>query len=153
MYIPTSTTTPTPTTPSTTVRSSGSSAPVATSTVFNSLAQASQAGYHGQNVNIKGKGVQKVEFSDPKFNAAMKKKSSDNEDKRQAREKLSQDVQSSRAGPKTGSTSQTTTSKQKVAKDFEDPSDNFAGMINKGGLINKPKRTPKKPRGKGLGSK
>lgn len=41
----------------------------------------------------------------------------------------------------------------KTAKDFEDPSDNFAGMINKGGLINKPKRNPKKPRGKGLGSK
>jgi len=41
----------------------------------------------------------------------------------------------------------------KIAKDFEDPSDNFAGMINKGGLISKPKRNPKKPRGKGLGSK
>ena len=143
----------TPTTPSTTVRSSGSSAPIATSTVFDSLAQASQAGYHGQNVNIKGKGVQKVEFSDPKFDAAMKKKSSDNEDKRQARKKLSQNVQSSRAGPQTGSSSPKTTSKQKVAKDFEDPSDNFAGMINKGGLIKKPKRNPKKPRGKGLGSK
>ena len=34
--------------------------------------------------------------------------------------------------------------KQKVAKDFEDPSDNFAGMINKGGLISKPKRRNKK---------
>jgi len=143
----------TPTTPSTTVRSSGSSAPVATSTVFDSLAQASKAGYHGQNVNIKGKGVQKVKFSDPKFDAAMKKKSDDNESRRQAREKLSQDVQSSRAGPQTGSSSPKTTPKQKVAKDFEDPSDNFAGMINKGGLINKPKRNPKKPRGKGLGSK
>jgi len=139
-----------PTTPSTTVRSSGSSAPVATSTVFNSLAQASQAGYHGQNVNIKGKGVQKVEFSDPKFNAAMKKKSGDNEDKRQERKELSQNIQSSRAGPKTGSTSQTTTSVKE--DDFSDvpgvPDD-----LNKGGLINKPKRTLKKPRGKGLGSK
>ena len=36
--------------------------------------------------------------------------------------------------------------------DFEDP-DTGAGMINKGGLISKPKRNPKKPRGKGLGSK
>ena len=108
----------TPTTPSTTVRSSGSSAPVATSTVFNSLAQASQAGYHGQNVNIKGKGGQKVEFSDPKFNAAMKKKSGDNEDKRQERKELSQNIQSSRAGPKTGSTSQTTTSVKE--DDFSD---------------------------------
>jgi hypothetical protein len=36
--------------------------------------------------------------------------------------------------------------------DFEDP-DTGAGMINKGGLINKPKRKLKKPRGKGLGSK
>jgi hypothetical protein len=139
-----------PTTPSTTVRSSGSSAPVATSTVFNSLAQASQAGYHGQNVNIKGKGVQKVEFSDPKFDAAMKKKNSDNEDKRQERKELSQNIQSSRAGPKTGSTSQTTTSVK------EDDFSNVPGVpdeLNKGGLLNKPKRNPKKPRGKGLGSK
>ena len=30
--------------------------------------------------------------------------------------------------------------------------DAFEG-INKGGLISKPKRNPKKPRGKGLGSK
>ena len=34
----------------------------------------------------------------------------------------------------------------------EDGSDRF-GAQNKGGLINKPKRNPKKPRGKGLGSK
>jgi hypothetical protein len=31
--------------------------------------------------------------------------------------------------------------------------DIMGGDLNKGGLINKPKRNPKKPRGKGLGSK
>ena len=139
-----------PTTSPSTVRSSGSSGPVATSTVFDSLAQASKAGFHGQNVNIKGKGVQKVEFADPKFDAAMKKESSDREDKSEARKKLAENIKSSRAGTQTGSTSQTTTSVK------EDDFSKYPGVpdeLNKGGLINKPKRNPKKPRGKGLGNR
>ena len=38
---------------------------------FNSLTEASAAGYHGQAVNIAGKGLQKVEFADDNYNKAM----------------------------------------------------------------------------------
>jgi len=152
----------TPTTPSTTVRSSGSSAPVATSTVFDSLAQASKAGFHGQNVNIKGKGVQKVEFSDPKFDAAMKKKSAsvkkEKDDNTPSFVKGMTDADTLSAKPKNPK-AETFREKEKslmqgstkTAADID--RDVMGGDLNKGGLINKPKRNPKKPRGKGLGSK
>ena len=38
---------------------------------FNSLSEASKAGYHGQAVNIAGKGLQKVEFADDSYNTQM----------------------------------------------------------------------------------
>lgn len=38
---------------------------------FNSLSEASKAGYHGQAVNIAGKGLQKVEFADDTYNTQM----------------------------------------------------------------------------------
>ena len=38
---------------------------------FNSLSEASAAGYHGQAVNITGKGLQKVEFADDNYNDQM----------------------------------------------------------------------------------
>lgn len=38
---------------------------------FNSLAEAANAGYHGQAVNIAGKGLQKVEFADDSYNTQM----------------------------------------------------------------------------------
>lgn len=44
----------------------GSSTPT-----FNSLAEASEAGYHGQAVNIAGAGLQKVEFADDSYNETM----------------------------------------------------------------------------------
>lgn len=40
---------------------------------FNSLAEASDAGYHGKAVEIAGKGVQKVEFADKSYNDNMAK--------------------------------------------------------------------------------
>ena len=42
---------------------------------YKSLAEAAADGKHGQAVNIAGKGVQKVEFGDKTYDAAMKKKS------------------------------------------------------------------------------
>jgi hypothetical protein len=38
---------------------------------FKTLAEASAAGYHGQAVNIEGKGLQKVEFADKSYNDKM----------------------------------------------------------------------------------
>ena len=38
---------------------------------FKNLTEASKAGYHGQAVNIKGKGLQKVEFADKSYNEKM----------------------------------------------------------------------------------
>jgi len=38
---------------------------------FNSLSEAANAGYHGQAVNIAGKGLQKVEFADDSYNTQM----------------------------------------------------------------------------------
>jgi hypothetical protein len=38
---------------------------------FNSLSEASEAGYHGEAVNIRGKGLQKVEFADDNYNQQM----------------------------------------------------------------------------------
>ena len=151
-----------PTTPSSTVRSSGSSGPVATSTVFDSLAQASKAGFHGQNVNIKGKGVQKVEFADPKFDAAMKKESSsvkkqeDNDTPSFVKGMTDADTLSAKPkNPKAETFREKEKSlmqgSTKTAADID--KDIMGGELNKGGLINKPKRTPKKPRGKGLGNR
>ena len=34
---------------------------------FKNLTEAANAGYHGQAVNITGKGLQKVEFADDKY--------------------------------------------------------------------------------------
>ena len=42
-----------------------------TTPTFNTLAEASAAGYHGQAVNIAGKGKQKVEFADKSYNDKM----------------------------------------------------------------------------------
>ena len=42
-----------------------------TTPTFSSLTEASEAGYHGQAVNIAGKGLQKVEFADDNYNKAM----------------------------------------------------------------------------------
>ena len=44
----------------------GSSTPT-----FNTLAEASEAGFHGQAVNIAGQGLQKVEFADESYNETM----------------------------------------------------------------------------------
>ena len=38
---------------------------------FNSLSEASAAGYHGEAVNIRGQGLQKVEFADKSYNDKM----------------------------------------------------------------------------------
>ena len=38
---------------------------------FNSLSEASAAGYHGEAVNIRGQGLQKVEFADDNYNQQM----------------------------------------------------------------------------------
>ena len=42
-----------------------------TTPTFNNLTEAAQAGYHGQAVNIKGKGLQKVEFADKDYDKQM----------------------------------------------------------------------------------
>jgi len=54
---------------------SSNSAPAKTPT-FNSLAAAAKAGYHGQAVNIAGKGLQKVEFKDSNYDKQMSNVSS-----------------------------------------------------------------------------
>ena len=52
--------------------SSSSSSSKNTTPTFSSLSAASAAGYHGQAVNIAGKGLQKVEFADANFNKVAK---------------------------------------------------------------------------------
>ena len=55
--------------------SSSSSSTTTTTPTFNSLTEASNAGYHGQAVNIAGKGLQKVEFADKSYDNKMSQKS------------------------------------------------------------------------------
>ena len=53
--------------------SSSSSSPKnkAGTPTFKNLTEASKAGYHGQAVNIEGKGLQKVEFADKSYDEKM----------------------------------------------------------------------------------
>jgi len=79
----------------------------------------------------------------------------DNEDRRQAREKNKAIVEDRLKADKDKDymKPEAIDKKVKEREEADDPFERTGEKRAKGGLINKPKRNPKKPRGKGLGSK